>query len=386
LDSSGNKGLNTRIGHLNFKDDKMVDKKNSKGIILAIFGALFIIFSLSGILAEDFCFLKMGYNQKIPITTKDYYTCKHTICQVCATNTNPHWYASWNKCRFACTDNPNDPSNPENQPLVLTANFPFADGGVFTKQNFLMDITTNKIASISMQDNIKGTVINFCPNCARVGKSMTFRQGFNDITIRASKGTDFKEKRITFFIDNQKPQITKTYPLQKKFTDGTFTIVYNEDGLTKIDLFYGAEGTNQVRTLSGCEAGKKKNCSIKIDLTAFNEKQLTYYFTVYDKANNVVSSKPILVYVDMTAPKILSFSNVVDRSYVNFQINVEDKFMDKIIYYDNEDMRPKTMCSSMRTGLCNKKLTFRKGHHVVKVQMLDKAGNKAEKTIEFDIA
>jgi hypothetical protein len=363
----------------------MVEKKNSKSMILGLSILIFIIISLTSVLAEDFCFLKMGFGQKILITSNDYYKCEHTTCQVCSTNTNPHMYASWTKCRLACDDSFSDPNNPANQPLSLTANFPFADGGVFTKQNFFLDISTNKIASISLQDNIKGTIINLCPNCATIGKSMTFRQGLNDITIRASKGTDFKEKRITFFIDNQKPQITKTTPVQKKFTDGTFTIAYNEDGLTKIDLFYGSEGNNQLRTLTGCETGKKKECSIKVDLTAFNEKQLTYYFTVYDRANNVVSSKPVLVYVDMTAPKVLSFSHTVVKSNVNFQINVEDKYMDKIVYYDNEDTRPKTMCSSMKNGVCNKKLTFRKGHHVVNIQMLDKAGNKAERTIEFDI-
>lgn len=337
------------------------------------------MFSTNYLLAESYCFKKLSKGEKAQITTRgDYFTCTHTSCQVCTDSRG--WYASWVKCGGYCVQN----NTTQNEPLTLVANFPFPNGGTFTKQSFFLDIYTNKIASIELVDNVNDKIVNLCPNCMEYKKSHNFKQGFNDITIRANKGFDFKETRITFTIDNQKPRITKTTPAMNKFANGEFSIWYDENNIKKVELYYGTPGNMIINEIS-CTSGKKMTCTTNADISMFEGQQINYYFVINDIADNSVSSKSVKVYVDRLSPVINSFEHSVVKGYAIFNLSVSDAYLYKTVYYDNEDIRAKILCSSFRNGICFKKLSFRKGNHVVRIEVQDKAMNTATRTIEFEI-
>ncbi|MBS3075599.1 hypothetical protein J4429_04025 [Candidatus Pacearchaeota archaeon] len=353
--------------------------KNRKNKISFFIIGLAIIFSATLISADDFCFLTLGDGEKIPITGTDFYTCTHTKCSVCATASIPHWYASWNKCAIACGEEPQNEKN-----LTLSANFPFSNGGVYTKQNFLMNILTNKISSIYLIDNIAGKQKSICPNCMSYKKSATFKQGFNDITIRAVKGAEIEEKRITFFIDNKKPRITKTFPLSKKYANGNFTVFYDEDNVKKIELNYGTLDNFQNNVLAECESGKSKSCSINIDLAVFENQAVSYWFKITDIADNEIESKHINIFVDRTAPVINNINYSITKTNVNFIIDLNENNFYKVFYSDNEK-KLKILCSSLKNSICSKKINFKKEHHDVNIVVMDKAGNFVSSPISFDI-
>ncbi len=363
---------------------------NAKIMLLGMIGLFLMLVVVDAVMADEYCLLQMTKGQRIHVSDSYYYTCTHTICQICVDS--KQGYAP-NKCsKVGICEGGSGPGNEPN--LTLSAIFPFADNGVFTKQTFFLEIYTNKIANIDLIDNVAGTQRNLCPNCAEYRKSANFKQGFNDITIRAVKGGEVLEKRIRFFIDNQKPRITKTLPAQKKFSSGDFIIYYDEDNIKSITLSYGSSDAPITKALTGCESGKKKNCTATVDLSSFDGQEISYWFTILDVADNLVASKPIKVLVDKTAPNVLSFNYTVDskRKSVNFMISLTDANMDKILYYDNGATRAVNLCTTLSKDknnpsilICNKKANFRTGHHVLDMEIKDKAGNLVSRTAEFDI-
>ncbi len=359
-------------------------KKNTKKVIGGFFTLILIAVLIGFASAEDYCILKMTKGQKIQITATDFYTCKHTLCQVCATASIPHWYSSNPyRCKVLCDSSSGVP----NQSLTLSVNWPFSDNGIFTKQSFFMDIATNKISSIYMIDNIAGKQRNLCPNCNSYRKSVNFKQGLNDITIRAVKGLEVKETSIKFFIDNQKPRISRTLPASNKYANGSFVVYYDEANLKKVELSYGETSNILKKELTGCESGKAKSCSTYVDLSAFDGKTIDYWFTITDIADNSVSSRSLKILVDKTAPVINAFTHNVSKTYATFNISITEKNFDKIVYYDNGETRQRILCSgTLRNNLCTKRLSFRKGSHNVEFVASDKAGNTARRTVQFEIA
>jgi len=340
--------------------ENIIDKKT----IIGIFAMIVLLGVINSVLAADgFCFVRLGNGQSIPaeiVSSTKHMTCDGTACsvhglrdessflQVCTDSRG--YYASYTKCDKICANNGN--VNPAVQNLTLVATFPFADGGVFTKQTFFMDIQTNKIASITLIDNVAGTQRNLCPNCVSYQRPMNFKQGFNDITIRAMKGGEIKEKRISFFIDNLKPRITKTMPLQNKFANGDFIVSYDEANVKNVLLNYGTSGNVLSSESVSCPSGKAQSCMFNVNLSDFDGMSVDYWFTITDVANNAVSSRKVKVLVDNTMPVINSFTYSIKGTYVTFNMNVYDKNMDKIIYYDNDDPKVRILCNGLNKGVC----------------------------------
>ena len=356
--------------------------------VFIISAFLLALVMLNIVYADKYCFLKLGDKESIHSSVNSIS--KHLICAAgkctcnlisgegfCRVCTNSSgWYASYTKCEDLCPE-----INPSEQSLTLTTNWPFSDKGVYTKQNFIIDISTNKIASIYLIDNIAGTQKTLCPNCKEYRKSMTFKQGFNDITIRAVNGNEVVEKTITFIIDNKKPIISKTLPLSGKFAKSGFSVVYSEDFVKEVLFVYGNSDIGfRQRDLGSCPSGKLQMCMASVDLSDYDGKDIYYRFNITDIAGNKASSRLTKVKVDLIPPIVNNediFSKTAGRtgSSVTFKLNVTESNMDKVYYTDNGE-NEKILCSVLSKGICNKKLIFRVGEHSIYLFVRDKAGNQ----------
>jgi len=113
------------------------------------------------------------------------------------------------------------------------------------------------------------------------------------------------EDSVTFTVDSTKPIILRQEPRHKKYTDGTFTVVYSEDNLKNISLYYKGvlEGSYNEVTKDTCDSGKKKECAFNVDLNAYEGEFIDYYFVVRDYVNEK-QGRTYTVKVDTEPPQI----------------------------------------------------------------------------------
>ncbi len=383
---------------------KLMLIKMKKQIIIGILGILIILAFANLVLAD--CIRQMHNGESIPCP--GYYSqTKHQICDgvrctvygflsdggslgVCVGNNGKCGAGCYSgSTQTECSDSGSGGGIPPVElPLSLTAIFPFLNNGFFTKTSFNLNIRTSKPCSIYLIDNTNGLQRNLCSNCISYTRPYTFKQGANDITIRAVKGNEIKNFDIKFIIDTKKPLISKTLPEQNKYASSVFTVFYSEENLKTVELYYGTStsASNNKKQILNCTPGLKQSCSADVDLMEFDGKQINYWFKITDIANNIVESKKTKIYVDESAPKILNLSYIISKTYVTFKLKIEEKNLDKVYYYDNQDPRPKILCTSLKNGICEKKVSFRKGSHDVEIKVFDKAGSWDSKAVSFEIA
>lgn len=336
--------------------------------------ALFAIIVIHTAVAEDLIHVCLKNGESIPVTSTTNYTCilrsGTGMCQTCANA------SFWYRMDSGCLGLPCTYLNQTviSQSLSLTVHWPFANNDFVNKQNFLLDISTNMISSISLLDNVAGTEKLLCANCAAYGSSYTFPRGLNNITIRAVSGINVKESSIQFTVDNLKPVITKTLPESNGFAVNSFSVSYSEDYVKNVILNYGVEGN--YKAVSGTCLSGVQSCNFTVDLSEFNNQQISYWFEIDDLAGNTMQSNPLRVYVDTTAPVINSFTTNVTGAYVNFSINLTEAYLNKIEYLDYNDSKQtwKTLCSSLKNSICTTKVSFKDGLHNLAIRISDKAG------------
>ncbi|MEK6933811.1 MAG: thioredoxin domain-containing protein [Nanoarchaeota archaeon] len=227
-----------------------------------------------------------------------------------------------------------------------------------------------------------------CKDCDEYGNTRKLikilREGQHNLTFRAIRGANVSEKNISFFIDSIDPQIITTKPANRDFTNGSdFYVTYTENNLKETTLFYGEDKI----TNNDCPSGRSQICNFNINLTKYNGDVITYNFELRDIANNSDRSRNISVNVDTIPPNITKFNLTIIGKYAFFNISINESNFDKVQYKDFKDVSPswKTLCSSLKNGICYKKLFFRTGQHNVTVQVLDKARNYLEINKEFAV-
>ena len=118
------------------------------------------------------------------------------------------------------------------------------------------------------------------------------------------------------------------------------------------------------------------------------DSDIDYKFKVVDIVGNYIESKPVTLKVDSVKPVVTNSPiYLVNGKYVTFKLNITEANFDKVVYMDNTLTRPswKSLCTSLKNGVCEKKLTFGRGSHVVDVKILDDAGNEFIQRISFDV-
>ncbi|MEK6820592.1 MAG: hypothetical protein AABX71_02665, partial [Nanoarchaeota archaeon] len=135
--------------------------------------------------------------------------------------------------------------------------------------------------------------------CPSYTKSVTFREGENNIHVRA---TSFSGQvyyaSVYFRVDSRTPRIRKVFP--SKTTNGEFGVMYTELNPVTVTLFYGLnpipENTKELK----CSYGTNIWCNINVDLSSYQGKQIYYSFLVKDYFHQS-ASKVRKILVDLNA-------------------------------------------------------------------------------------
>lgn len=358
-----------------------------------IIGIILMILLAPAINAESWACFNKG--QKIDFCnplTPDRVCGSDMGCQYCVAGYNSaskcYTQGNWPVCNTIPPKCSGDisPSVDKENPIMNITNP--KESKIYSSRSVLLNIGVNEKGSLSYTDNLngRGRWISLCTSCTKYIGNRNFKEGINNITIRATDlSGNIQEKIVTFFVDSKKPRISKTEP-KIKFANGYFAVEYSEDNVKSVKLHYGNYTLKRTKELS-CTSGQKQWCDINVDLSEFNNKIITYYFSVEDKSGNIVNSKQFQVMADSVAPQIKSLNYTINGRSVAFKISINESNPWNVIYYDYEDIVPKwkTLCSTLKNGICEVKKTFSYGAHELDIQVTDKALNSVSKKIIFHI-
>jgi len=266
---------------------------------------------------------------------------------------------------------------------TVTINSPTAD--IYGEKRISVNVGISEFVAKLEYSLDSHSFIVLCRNCNSLNREMTFVDGSHTLILRA---TDYAEntgsKSVTFSIDSKPPIINKQYPTNNKYANGTFYVVYSENNLKDMSLFYkGASDVSFTQvTKSDCESGKSKQCTFVVSLTPYDDGQIEYYFIV----SNHVSQTTSHTYketVDTTLP-IITVNSPTATAYnsrkINLNIDVSEKV--KLEYSDNYG-KFQTICNDCMK--VDKTRTFDKGNHVLIFRAIDIAGNSATTSVSFTV-
>jgi len=230
-----------------------------------------------------------------------------------------------------------------------------------------------------------------CKNCNEYGLKKKFTKSFDEgthnLTFRGINGTIIISKNISFFIDSKDPKISTTLPKSKTFTNGSdFYVKYNEDNCKSLNLMIYSNIPASGGSFS-CLSRKNIEKHVSANLNSYNNQEIEYQFIIKDIANNTDESKKTKIKIDTTKPIINSFANTTDGRRVTFILNITELNFDEVNYIDHNDahLTVRTLCSSLRNGICTSTKTFHIGNHNIIIKVLDEAGNSVQRVIRFNI-
>jgi len=286
-----------------------------------------------------------------------------------------------------------------NQTPALTMIVHSPESKVYDTTRIPFNITLTgkvKILEYINQNDNRPTFRTLCRNCDGFGfdrtKTKSLKQGENNISIKATDnfGT-VNQINISLFIDSKDPRISRTLPRRNSVTNGSgFFIRYEEDNVKELLLSWNPEIDLTSNITSQCtQVGRSQECFFDINLTDFDGQEIEYFFTVEDIANNTDSSRLTKVLVDTTSPIINNPNSFyeVDGRHVSFSINITEENLEEVAYVDNSDSNPRKirLCSRLKDGICEKRVSFKEGTHNVTVSVIDEVGNNIEIPISFFI-
>lgn len=271
----------------------------------------------------------------------------------------------------------------------LLVNTPLNDA-TYDKRGIEFNLASNervKIEYIDNQDTRKGYRL-LCKGCTSFNRKLNFKEGLNDITIKATDGGgNIKENIIKFRVDSKAPQISKTSPKNGAYGNGQFTVDYTEDNLESVTLFYRSGLLSQTNVISTntCESGSKKSCTL--NLNGLQDGEIYYSFELEDIAGVKKNSKETKVIIDTTKPSLILSPDLTSnvKTYnkkLPLSLNVSEKV--DLSYKDlNGNNKFNILCKNCNSY--NKQVIFRQGTHNVVIRATDKAGNIDEENLVFNI-
>jgi len=256
--------------------------------------------------------------------------------------------------------------------------------GTFNKNNIPINLSLfsnygKKVDKMSYFDYsmTKPKEILLCKNCKDYGfyisKTINLKDGLHNLLFRAIiNGTELNNS-VSVLIDSKNPRLYLPRIRTKDYTNGSFSINYDEDNLKSIILFYD----NQNYTEYNCSSGKNKFCKIFVNLSDYDGLDIQYSYLVQDIAGNKAVTKNMTAEVDITPPYINNISYPVNGSYVFFMLNITEKNFKDVSYFDNsyDKAKWKLLCSVLKDGICNKQVRLSPGEHNLTVKIEDLALN-----------
>jgi hypothetical protein len=232
---------------------------------------------------------------------------------------------------------------------------------------------------LKISDN-NGKFRTFCRRCSNYQRKKPFDDGYHETLILVSNIDGESVLRFrNFTVDSKPPRIRKTSP-RKGLTNGLFSIIFQEENIKELSFTIKNE-SNYSETIpleiDKCEKEKKDTiCKIKTNLSKFDAQKITYWFNITDILSRPDGSRPRILIVDFSPPKINFFDYTIDGRKVKFVLNITEKNFDKIeyTYFDNKG-KTKRLCSRLKDGICEKTKRFRKGSHNLTIEIFDEAEN-----------
>lgn len=270
----------------------------------------------------------------------------------------------------------NDTTNVTRVPPVIELIEPVLN---YNTRKVPIDVLINK-GLINLQYSVDSSRLgSLCRNCDSYNQTKRFKDGYHNLTLVATDKFRELGRNVTrFFVDATAPKIKETLPKKKDYTNGSFSIEYDEEFLSNITLNY-----NGSLTKLDCPSGKKQICYFNVDLSEHNNDTINYYFEVKDTFFRTVQKKPIAVKVDTMVPEITKLNFTIDRRRVEFDINISEEV--DLTYYDLNSTRPRwtNLCRSCDSY--NKKKSFGTGGHNLIIMATDQASNSDQEMISFFI-
>ena len=358
-----------------------------------IIGMVCIVLLATSIVSAEFwaCF---SQGEKVDYCGgyKPSKTCSSTNgCQWCMSEyreiENCYIHGSWPQCTILpqICSLINGNNSIDSEPPVLELISPLNEE-LYTKRKILLEFNLDERADVYYYDLIedRGRWIKVCNDCypgsPSYSRERSFNEGENRLQFKAVDvvGNTVYEN-ITFYIDSQKPRISKTEP-RGGYASGEFSVEFKEENPEKLTLYYGID-YSILNIEEDCEEDRRGySCNIEVDLSSYDEQDIEYYFVLEDKAGNVDESRHNLIEVDYSAPVIHSAEWIENGKNRELVVNVTEKNLDKIEYIDWNDDRARwsRLCSRLDDdGLCYGRVRFNDGEHDVEIRAIDKAGNEA---------
>jgi hypothetical protein len=374
-------------------------------LLFTIASMLIVLALVSSINAEYWqCFnkgVRINYcNPKTPdrIAPNDGYALCMSFYNITKECYNQGNWGTCNTLRQSCAGIGGN-SSVDTEPPEMTVNSPL-NNEAYSSRSVLVDIKLNEKGDIYYYDNLdgRGRWTRVCLDCYDYFRPRVFKEGLNDITFSASDlfGNEVN-KTIKFRVDSKKPKINKVYP-KSGFADGAFEVQFKEENPVLLKLHYGnyKNGFKEktIDLINDCIAeNEKQTCSTNVDLSNYDGEEIEYWFELRDVAQNLVESKHILLEVDITPPVLNNPSSFfkqgegTDNRYIYFSLNITEDNFDEAFYTYIElgTEREKPLCSRLSDGICEKKESFRKGYHILNVQIADEAGNAISYPVIFEV-
>jgi hypothetical protein len=293
-----------------------------------------------------------------------------------------------------CTDNPNTEKNADGLgdsvsdnvdycpwlTLQLTVTSP-QEGNAYSSRRVLTDLSTTLIADKIEYSTDGIRFRTLCFNCGSYYREVTFSEGSNSVTFRATLGSETDSETRNFFVDSKKPKILKTLPDNGATVKGNvpFYIKYTEANLEEIILHWklSPSGTDHPVECTPIFSGTNKECVVTVDLSDHDGQKIDYYFEVKDPANTVTSEVKTIT-IDVTPPVVTITSPepiFYGERRVPVNVEVDENLDGKVakLEYSIDGGRFSNLCINC-DGYSGEK-SFSDGEHTLVVKATDYAGN-----------
>jgi hypothetical protein len=360
-------------------------------IIIAL---VIMILALNQVSAYQKLCLTKG--QAVPSQEISRYVCFSDICQVCVTDTL--YPTSPNRCEtLTSCDKLNQTVNLSAP--TITINSPI-NHYYYNSRSVLVNLRVNQPVDLtySYVDDLSGKWYKLSNSKLRsFNKTIMFKEGTNTIKFRATningQSSDIVRK---FYIDSKKPKIGRT-SMDKQ---GGFKVDFTETNPNRLILKFSNDSYTEFSyyyfdLINDCnQTNDKYSCAVKFDLNDYLDslkdyegKTVYFWYELSDKAGNTDKTKMEKIFVDTTRPLVNSFNYSLSGNKLDIIFNITEKNFKDVSYYDSSDKRPRwnKLCSSLKNGICEKKINLITGNHTIQIQVNDKYENSVTRLLNVTI-